>query len=305
MFFFNFPDKPQVVDRVLNRGGLPMGHVANIDCANVMVGQKVLRLVSMNSFFDIVGIAHRAKSPLDSFCRLLNHPVIRTAASDRLLERFRTGYSLDLKSDGPIFVDCRVVTDFCRLILSLREYGKIGEPYLRYAQNCEKFMVGLADTGLVALIDEATGYAKKRRDEYQQLFLAFIREERSDWVKEFPDSFFSGIYKIYNLEKIGRNHPQFFGGFIAKYVYWPLADSKGAILEKLREKDPYVKVGTRRYKLHQFLTQKIGKPALHDHLVRIGLLLDMSKNKNDFRRQFQKAFPRAGDQMEFDFGDDI
>ena len=33
MFFFNFPDKPQVVDRVLNRGGLPMGHVVNIDYA--------------------------------------------------------------------------------------------------------------------------------------------------------------------------------------------------------------------------------------------------------------------------------
>lgn len=305
MLFFSFPDKPQVVDRVLNRGGLTMGHIANIDCANVMVGQKVLRLMSMDSFFDITGIARRVKSPLDAFCRLLNHPMIRTEASDRLLDRFRTGYVLDLKSEGPMFVDCRVVTDFCRLMLRLRECGKLGESYLRYAQNCEKFMVGLADTGLVALIDEATGYAKKRRDEYQRLFLAFIRDERSDWVKEFPDSFFAGIYKIYNLEKIGRNHPQFFGGFIAKYVYWPLADSKGAILEKLREKDPYVKVGTRRYKLHQFLTQEIGKPALHDHLVRIGLLLDMSRNKNDFRRQFQKAFPRAGDQMEFDFADDI
>lgn len=305
MFFFDFPKSARAVDRVLKRGMLQMGTFANIDCANVEVGKRILRLVSCDSFLGIVGISTRGKDVLTSFGKLLTHPNIRTQKSERILNRLMNGYRLGKDSEGPLFVDDRVITDFCRLILELRRTGEIGGHYLRYAENCERFMVGLADVGLAAMIDEATGYAKSQKDEYQRLFLSYISEERTDWVKEFPDSFFDGIYKIYNLEKVGRNHPKFFGAFIAKYVYWPLADSRGAILKKLREKDPVVDFGGRQYKLHQFLTQEVGKKALHDHLVRIGTVLDLSKDKGSFKRYFQRAFPHAGDQLEFEFDIDV
>lgn len=291
--------------RVLNRGGLTLGVFSNIDCANVEVNRKVLRLVAIDSFFGIIGISTRAKDSVDSFLKLLTHPSIRTSKTERILEKVQNGYSIGEGVAARLFIDCRVITDFCRVMLQLREIGKIKGQYLKYAQNCERFMVGLADTGLAALIDEATGYRKRKKDEYRQLFLSFIREEHSDWVKEFPDTFFDGIYKVYHVGRSGRNHPSFFGAFIAKYVYYPLANSHGAILEKLREKDPVVSVHGRQYKLHQFLTREVGKPALKRHLDQVETILMLSPDKGAFKRNFKKVFPQPYDQLELDFGDDV
>ena len=305
MFFFNFSEQPRQVDRVLNRGGLTLGVFTNIDCANVEVEKKVLRLVSMDSFFGIMGISPKNRDILDSFVRFLSHPSIRSSRSQRILGNLQNGYFIGNGNARRLFVDCRVITDFCRLMLHLRSVGKIDGYYLQYAQNCEKFMVGLADTGLIALIDEATGYRKRKKDEYRQLFLAFIREDHSDWIKEFPNTFFDGIYKVYHLERSGKNHPSFFGAFISKYVYYPLANSHGAILEKLRERNPLITLHGRKYKLHQFLTEEVGKPALRKHLNQVETILMLSQDKGAFKRNFKKVFPQPYDQLEWDFGDDV
>ena len=296
---------PRKVEAVLNRGGLTMGLFANIDCANVEVGGRILRLVSINSFFEIVGISSHARDAIGSFAKFLTYPGIRSSPSQRILERINNGYSIEKDGLETLFVDCRVVTDFCRLMLKLRSIGKLAGTHLEYAQNCERFMLGLADTGLAALIDEATGYRKRQKDEYRRLFLAYIQEYHSEWVKEFQDSFFDSIYKVYHLTKSGRNHPSFFGAFINKYVYFPLANSHGAILEKLKEKNPIVNLHGRKYKLHQFLTKEVGKPALQKHLHQVETLLLISSDKGVFKRNFMKVFPQPFDQLEFDFGDDV
>lgn len=99
-------------------------------------------------------------------------------------------------------------------------------------------MRGLAEVGIVALVDEATGHIdEKRQDEYRILFQEFIKEQVREYEKEFPKQFTDGLYRLYGLtqKKAGR-HPQFFGKFTRKYIYEPLASSKGAILEMLDEK---------------------------------------------------------------------
>ena len=260
MFFFNFSEQPRQVDRVLNRGGLTLGVFTNIDCANVEVETKILRLVSVDSFFGIIGISPKNKDILDSFVKFLSHPSIRSPKSQRILVSLQNGYFLGEGKARRLFIDCRVITDFCRLMLQLRSLKKISGPYLQYAQNCERFMVGLADTGLVALIDEATGYRKRRHDEYKQLFLQFIQDEHTDWLKEFQDPFFDGIYKIYNLPRMTKSqHPRFFGAFIAKYVYYPLASSRGAILENLREKNPLFNLNGGNISITNFLLRRLVK----------------------------------------------
>ena len=305
MHIFFSDVEPRHIDKVLNRGTLAMGTFVNIDCANVEVGDKIVRLVSMASFLSIVGVSTHSRDAVLSLSKFLTHPSVRTNASLKMIDRLRHAYLIKDNRGDSLFVDSRLITDFCRMILKLRELGKIKGGYLEYAQNCERFMIGLADTGLVALIDEATGYRKKKKDEYRQLFLAFIREDHSDWVKEFPDTFFDGIYKVYHLGRIGRNHPSFFGAFIAKYVYYPLANSHGAILEKLREKNPVVSLNGRKYKLHQFLTKEVGKHALKRHLDQVETILMLSSDKSAFKRNFKKVFPQPYDQLEWDFGDDV
>ncbi len=50
-------------------------------------------------------------------------------------------------------------------------------------------MTAFAKTGLVAVIDEVTGYQYDReRDELQKLLSAYISEELMPWTKRFPDT---------------------------------------------------------------------------------------------------------------------
>ena len=300
-FMFFFPETLKVAN-VLSRGPLELGSCVNIDCVNALEGKKTIRLVSVLSFLSIVGISPKDRYVLQSLDKFLTHPAIRSRRANSILERLHNGYIVKDVAGDQMFVDYRIVTDFCRLMLSLRRVGKLTGSYLEYAGNCETFMLALADVGLAALIDEATGYDKiKKRREYQELFKDFIREEHSDWVKEFPNEFFEQLYRVYHCERVGRNHPSFFAHVITKYIYWPLADSHGAILEQLKEKDPIVSKNGRRYRLHQFLTEEVGKAALRLHIGSIITLLALSNDKGMFKRIFARRYPKAGDQMEFNF----
>ena len=303
-YFFNYNSNELPVANVIKRGPLEFGAFENIDCVNALQGKRVVRLVSFDSFLSVVGISPRSKGVYGSFVKFLTHPKVRSSRAEIILDKMKSGY---LVKDGlreDVFIDYRVITDFCRFMLSLRRAGSLGGAWLEYAEKCELFMLGLADVGLAAMIDEATGYDKiKKRREYQRLFKDFIREEHSAWVKEFPDEFFDQLYRVYHCEKRGQNHPSFFAHVITKYVYWPLANSHGAILEQLQEKDPIVYKAGRRYKLHQFLSDEIGKSALRMHIGSVTTLLALSPDKGVFQRQFKRRYPKAGDQMEFDFDD--
>ena len=109
------------------------------------------------------------------------------------------------------------------------------------------------------------------------------------------------IYSIYKLpRKYKHKHPQFFAKFIRKYVYTPLLDSKGAILEMLDERNPTVYVGGgRRYKLFQFVEDEVGMPALRAHIWQITGIGNAAGTKNGFERGFNKAFPQAETQRGF------
>ena len=155
-----------------------------------------------------------------------------------------------------------------------------------------------AKLGIIALVDEAVGYApNQRRREYCRLFEQFVLDECRQWEQEFPDKFINMLYKLYGLKRIDPDStrtPRFFGKFIRKYIYWPLAHSRGAILERLDEKNPVVYAGGgRRYKFHQFLTDEIGLPAFRQHLWQVIGIGEVSANKQAFHRNFYKAVPGA------------
>jgi len=176
------------------------------------------------------------------------------------------------------------------------------------ARQAEIIIRSAAKVGIIALVDEAAGYVDKAKDEYRKLFDKFVRNEFRQWDQEFPDKFFDMIYKMYGLKRQkpdSTRHPQFFGHFIRKYIYHPLANSNGAILEKLEEKNPVVyDNGGRRYKFFQWLTDEVGVMAFRQHLWQVVGIGESSADKIQFDRGFYRAFPEAipkgqGYQMDF------
>ncbi len=195
-----------------------------------------------------------------------------------------------------------VLIEICDAIWEANRQGRLGPRQGDLARQAEIILRSAAKVGIVALIDEATGFIKdKWKEEYRELFREFIRNEHRKWASEFPDQFFDMIYSIYKLPRKHKNkHPQFFAHFIRKYVYTPLLNSRGAILELLDEKNPTVYVGGgRRYKLFQFLEDEVGMPVLRSHIWQITGIGLAAGTKDGFERGFNRAFPQAHTQYSF------
>jgi len=204
--------------------------------------------------------------------------------------------------------EATVLIDICEALIQAQHAGKLAPSQAFLAMQAEIIVRSSAKLGIIALIDEATGYiADKRKEEYRQLFQAFVQEEFRQWEREFPDRFFDMIYRLYGLKRKSPKsfqHPGFFGRFIRKYVYHPLANSNGAILEELDKKNPAVYVGGgRRYKMFQFLTEEIGLPAFRQHLWQVVGIGSSVADKTAFDRAFRRAFPEIASQFRLQFED--
>ena len=199
-------------------------------------------------------------------------------------------------------IEATLLPKICNVYLKMRDAGNaLTVSQIPLSIQADVIMRGLAEVGIVALIDEATGHIEeKHKEEYRELFREFIRKECREWEKEYPNQFFDLLYRLYELPKPNNGkHPKFFGKFIRKYIYIPLANSNGAILETLDEKNPVIyQNGGRRYKMHQFLSEMIGVPAFRAHLWQVIGIGNSSLTKESFDRGFSRAFPKKGDQNE-------
>ncbi len=188
--------------------------------------------------------------------------------------------------------------EVCDAIWEARKQGRLTSSQHLIGIQAEIIIRSVAKVGIIALIDEATGFIKdKGKEEYRELYKQFVRDEAKQYEKEFPDQLFDVIYQLYQIKRKHKNkHPQFFGHFIRRYIYKPLANSNGAVLEMIDEKNPVVYTsGGRRYKIFQFL-EEIGTSALKSQIWQVVGIGNATRSKQSFDKAFAKAFPQAGDQ---------
>lgn len=245
------------------------------------------------------------------FLRTFNRKGIGSIVTDNVREKLENPIEFKtLRGDLAHGYEATTLIDICDVIMEAKRQGKLASSQHFLAIQAEIILRSAAKVGITALFDEATGFIKDiRKEEYRELFKEFIREECREWEKEFPDQFLDMLYSIYNLKRnpIHRNrHPQFFAGFIRKYIYMPLANSNGAILEMLDEKNPVIyKSGGRKYSLFQFLFA-LGMPALRAQIWQVIGIGNATRSKEGFKRAFDNAFPKSGSnirQLSL-FGDD-
>src|SRR6266446_7378725 len=190
--------------------------------------------------------------------RTLNRKGLGSVIPDKVREKFDNPIIFKpMQGDPAHGFEGTALIELCDAIWEARKQGKLSRKQEFLGVQAEIIIRSSAKVGIIALIDEATGFIlDKRREEYRELFREFIREELRAWEKEFPDEFFDMLYRIYNLRRNpGNRHPRFFGKFIRRYIYAPLANSNGALLELLDEKNPVVYTnGGRRWKMFQYLS---------------------------------------------------
>lgn len=197
-------------------------------------------------------------------------------------------------------IQASLIPKICSVWLDARREITLGERQRLIADRAELLMRGLAEVGIVALVDEATGYQKDRaKDALAKILEAFVAKELQPYLRAFPADYYEQLFRLYKLpfppEGNKSWRPAFFGHITNEVVYSRLAPDLLPELKRLASK------AERKAKLHQWLTQDIGHPKLREHLASIVTIMKLSQTPEQFKASVNMIHPRYGDTAQFDF----
>ena len=195
-----------------------------------------------------------------------------------------------------------ILPDICDAILSARAAGDTTDRQKVIVDRAESLMRAFARVGIIALVDEATGYqAYRARDELQKILAAYISPELLPWAKRFPDVFYEQLHRVWGWPYQPGNNSRnaYIGQLTNTLIYKQLPPG---VLDELKKKSPKSRsTGRRKTTLHQGLTEDVGHPSLERQISATTTLLRAtpSGRKEFFKKLFQTAFPdRQGELFE-------
>lgn len=195
--------------------------------------------------------------------------------------------------------NAEVLVELCEAVLAARQAGALQTQQLGIAHRCEVLMRGFARVGIVALIDETTGYQERRdRSELHRILSLYLTDERLGWAKRFPDALYKELSRLWGWTwpNVGGKTPRYVGHLINRLVYARLPE--GVLDELKRKNPPSDDTGRRKWRHHQFLTEDFGQPELRDHILQLVTVMRVSADRESFERNFAAAFPAPGDQLQ-------
>jgi len=200
---------------------------------------------------------------------------------------------------GPAFIpfDAELFVDVCKAYIQAKNdtcfnnASFIGQSQI--ADRLLSIMSAFAKVGIIALVDEITGYQKDReKDELQKILSAYIAEEYLEWAKRFPDEFYKQMFRLKrwgDFQRAGQKMPQVVGKYTNEIIYKQLPDG---VLEELRNKTPKSESGNNLIKYHQFLTPDTGIIHLDKHLIAVITLMKASTTWEEFIFLFNRSMSK-------------
>ncbi len=225
------------------------------------------RVLTQASFLEALGRHRKANVRREGgderIPPILQGKAINPFISQELLEKsrpiqFRT-------SSGSVASGYRaeILPMVCEVYLKARDAGSLPPNQQHVAAQADILIRALAHVGIIALVDEATGYQDVRaRTALNEILEQFISEELRKWAKTFPDDFYKQMFRLRNWEyKLSsiRKRPGVVGKYTNNIVYERLAPG---VLDELKKKNPKLPSGNRKHKHFQWLTEDVGDPRL-------------------------------------------
>ena len=203
--------------------------------------------------------------------------------------------------NGDRYGGLRIRAGICDVVLAARKAGALQKQQEHIADQCEILLRGFARVGIIALVDEATGYQYDRtRTSLARILEAFVTKELQPWVKTFPDEFYAQLFRLrgleYNADSVKR--PQYFGTLTNDIVWKRIAPG---VAKELKRVIPKNSKGRRKAALSQALTRNIGYPKLREHLGATVAYMTVSPDYPTFIKTLDTHRPRFHDQLELPF----
>jgi P63C domain len=274
--------------------------IANIEvpCFVLDNGQRVITMGGMTDTLNIArgGSMKRGMSRLELF---VSGKLIKPFVSNDLHERVGNPIKFRIGRTVAYGFDSDTLIDIAEAVISADVAGKLMLQQAGIAHQCRVITSSLTRIGLIALIDEATGYQTHRaHDELQRLLEAYILPEHRPWTKTIPPEFIREMHRVYGWPYSPDNRgPRYAGKLVRQLIYEHLPKP---VLPELDSRNPTNAKYQRKLRHHQLLTEKTGLDHFRTQMISVMALLRASPDKNTFKTLFRRAF---GSQMEFDLDD--
>lgn len=187
--------------------------------------------------------------------------------------------------------EATILADLCDAVLAARKAGALRHQQEHIAEQCEILVRGFARVGIIALVDEATGYqAERAKNALATILEAFIAKELQAWIQTFPTDYYRELFRLRGLDfpTASVRRPQYFGKLTNDIVYNRLAPG---VLEELKRVTPRNDDGRPKAKYFQSLTTNMGYPKLREHLGKVVMLMQLSRDYKEFMERLNHFLP--------------
>lgn len=224
----------------------------------------------------------------DRLSNFITTKAINPFISNDLRERITNPIKFRAQGSLAYGYEAIILTEICDAVLDARAQGALDPQQKHIAKQAEILVRAFAKVGIIALIDEATGYQYERpRRELEEQLRKFLSEDLRKYAETFPSDYFKELCRLRGVElRSDMKLPQYFGVLTNNLVYRRIAPG---LLKKLKERKG--ERGKPSNKLFSWLSEDIGLRALLVHLGQVVGLMKVNVDYEAFERQLDKIAP--------------
>lgn len=245
--------------QALYAGELRLGAVDDdagvISCYVLEDGRRVIsRSAALGALAG--GEGRRTGGDLEAYVRPLGYRM-QQRLNDELIEFRMTGVSKQTFG-----ITAEFFLEICKAYVHGRDAGVLTtDRQNTIAIQANAFLAACAGVGLIALIDEATGYQYERAEDALRMKLQlFLEDEMRAWEKTFPDELWTEFGRLTGWEGSLQARPKYWGKLVMELVYEPLDTD---VAEWLKANAPTPRHGQN---YHQWLSGQYGLKKLIEHI---------------------------------------
>ena len=281
--------KPQNASHV---GILDLGGV-QVDCAGLDDGTRVISTRGMHRALGRT-VQPSREVGVHKNRRFVGSERLNPFVSEDLKVCTRNPIEYIVNGGAAVGIPAHALPLICKVWLDAREAGALHHKQAHIAQRAQRIIIGLAQVGVIALVDEATGYELHRAPgELQSHLRGFIQTAPRAWQREFPPEFSSQLYRLTGLpnDQSTSGHPQVFATYTNQIIYDRMP---AGFREAMNTLNPTTESGSRARRIHQYLTPEQGVPELRV-LIRLALsFMRIARSVDEVVLRMDGIKPRFG-----------
>jgi hypothetical protein len=273
---------------------------------NCAVLPNAQRIITQGTFLKLLGRSRSPKggtgvfSTVDGLPIFLQNEALTPYITEELAMSTTPVFYTGKNGGKGVGYDARIVPKVADVYLKLRDAAlRSGNPvpkrYEKTVIAADILVRGLADQGIISMVDDATGYQRDRaKDAVVKILEQFVAKAIQPWMHTFPDEFYEELFRLRGLHYPTVKKPQYIGHLTNDIIYARLAPS---VLEELKNNTPRDAKGRHAQQLHRRLTPDIGHPKLRELLASVITLMKLSNNYDEFHDLLERIHPKYGNTL--------